>query len=66
MSNNASSSPEGFDLCRLSKSKKTVDLCSNTIRNYAKEGLRLYRVGKAVFFSKAELIDHIRKGGSNA
>jgi hypothetical protein len=45
----------GFDLARLSKSKETVDICSNTIRSYAKRGLPLYRQGKAVFFSKAEL-----------
>jgi hypothetical protein len=50
----------GFDLVRLSKSKETVDFCSNTIRSFAKEGLPLYRKGKAVFFSKAELAHFLR------
>jgi hypothetical protein len=49
-----------FDLVRLSKSKLAVDLCSNTIRRFAAEGLPLYRNGKAVFFSKAELESFIR------
>jgi hypothetical protein len=49
-----------WDLCRLTKSKESVDVCSNTIRSYAAQGLRLYRVGKAVFFSKAELAAFIR------
>jgi hypothetical protein len=49
-----------FDLCRLSKSKESVDVCPNTIRAYGREGLRLYRAGKAVFFSKRELESFIR------
>jgi|HubBroStandDraft_5_1064220.scaffolds.fasta_scaffold223912_1 hypothetical protein len=49
-----------FDLCRLTKSKESVDVCANTIRSYAAQGLRLYRVGKAVFFSKTELAAFIR------
>jgi len=52
--------PTGFDLARLSKSKDAVDICPNTIRSYAKRGLPLYRQGKAVFFSKAELVAFIR------
>jgi len=51
---------ESFDLVRLTKSKPAVDLCSNTIRQYARNGLPLYRKGKAVFFSKAELAVFIR------
>ena len=50
-----------FDLVRLSKSKKSVDVCPNTIRAYAREGLNLYRRGKAVFFSRAELESFIRR-----
>jgi hypothetical protein len=50
-----------FDLVRLTKSKRTVDLSSNTIRAYAREGLSLYRKGRAVFFSRAELEQFIRK-----
>jgi hypothetical protein len=49
-----------FDLVRLTKSKKEVDLASNTIRAYAREGLSLYRKGRAVFFSRAELEQFIR------
>ena len=51
-----------FDLVRLSRSKAVVDLCSNTIRAYARQGLPIYRRGKAAFFSKAELIDFLRRG----
>lgn len=51
-----------FDLVRLSRSKAAVDICSNTIRAYAKQGLPIYRRGKAAFFSKAELIDFLRRG----
>lgn len=50
----------GFDLARLTRSKELVDLAPNTIRKFAKEGLPLYRNGKAVFFSKAELEAFIR------
>jgi hypothetical protein len=49
-----------FDLVRLTKSKRVVDLSSNTIRAYAREGLGLYRKGRAVFFSRAELETFIR------
>jgi hypothetical protein len=49
-----------FDMVRLSKSKATVDLSPNTIRNFAEQGLRLYRHGKMVFFSKTELAALIR------
>ena len=52
-----------FDLCRLTKSKKIVDLAPNTIRAYSREGLALYRKGRAVFFSRAELEHHIRTAG---
>ena len=51
-----------FDLFRLSKSKDAVDVCSNTLRAYFKQGLAHYRRGKAVFVSKAELAAFIRKG----
>lgn len=49
-----------FDMFRLSKAKAAVDLCSNSIRGYAKEGLPLYRRGRAVFVSKTELERFIR------
>jgi hypothetical protein len=49
-----------FDLVRIAKSKREVDLAPNTIRAYAREGLSLYRKGRAVFFSRSELAEHIR------
>jgi len=50
----------GFDLIRLSKSKSTVDLAPNTLRQYHKEGLPFYRKGRAVFVSKSELAAFLR------
>ena len=50
----------GFDLTRLSHAKQAVDVCPNTIREYARQGLNIYRMGKATFFSKAELEHFIR------
>ena len=50
----------GFDLFRLSKSKDLVDVCSNTLRGYFKDGLPFYRRGKAIFVSKTELAAFIR------
>jgi hypothetical protein len=49
-----------FSMVRLSKAKKAVDLCPNTIREYNRQGLHLYRMGKAVFFNTAELEAFIR------
>lgn len=51
---------QSFDLVRLTKSKRAVDLAPNTIREYSRAGLSLYRKGRAVFFSKAELEQFIR------
>jgi hypothetical protein len=65
MSNNSctanQSGESGFDLFRLSKSKEVVDVCSNTIRAYFKQGLPCYQRGKAVFVSKTELAAFIRQ-----
>jgi hypothetical protein len=55
---------ETFGMHRLTKSKKTVDLAPNTIREYARQGLPLYRMGRAVFFNVAELEHFIRSKGS--
>jgi len=44
-----------FDLFRLSKSKSAVDVSPNTIREYARQGLKLRRLGRAVFVSRTEL-----------
>jgi hypothetical protein len=52
--------PNTFDLFRLSNSKKTVDVCANTLREYNERGLPFYRQGKAVFVSRAELAHFIR------
>jgi hypothetical protein len=52
----------GFDLFRLSKSKKEVDLAPNTLRAYVKLGLPIYRRGRAAFISRGELADFIRAG----
>ena len=50
----------GFDLFRLSKSKQSVDVCANTLREYHEQGLNFYRMGKAVFISRTELESFIR------
>ena len=57
---NTKSEPQNFDMQRLTKSKQSVDISSNTIRSYFAQGLRRYCVGKAVFFSKSELEQFIR------
>lgn len=57
---NATATKSDFDLVRLSNSKTAVDVCSNTIRRYVSDGLPLYRMGKAAFFSKTELASFIR------
>jgi hypothetical protein len=49
-----------FDLRRITKSKEEVDVCPNTIRAYASEGLRLYRCGRCLFYSVTELEHFIR------
>jgi hypothetical protein len=60
MQNDSSTSEASWDLFRLSKSKQIVDVASNTLRKYNREGLRFYRNGKAVFISKIELAEFIR------
>jgi len=47
-------------MVRLSRAKKVVDVCPNTIREYSRQGLNLYHMGKAVFFSTVELEQFIR------
>jgi hypothetical protein len=54
--------PESFDLVRISKAKEVCDVAPNSIRNYAKLGLRIYRAGKSTFFSKMELAAFIKSG----
>lgn len=61
--NNTQETASSFDLCRLQKSKQVVDLSPNTLRDWNRRGLRFYRCGKPVYFSKAELDQFIRTGG---
>jgi hypothetical protein len=44
-----------FDLFRLSKSKREVDLSPNTLRAYFKMGLPKYQMGRAMFISRSQL-----------
>jgi len=48
------------DLFRVSKSKQAVDLSPGTIRNYHRQGLPIYRRGRAAFVSLAEFELFIR------
>jgi hypothetical protein len=45
----------GYDLFRVSRSKKEVDISPNTLRTYMKAGLPAYRMGKACFVSRSQL-----------
>jgi hypothetical protein len=49
-----------FDLFRLSKGKRAVDICPNTLRKFNEDGLPFYRRGSAVFVSKADLASFLR------
>lgn len=60
---NGVASSQSFDLFRLTKSKKEVDLAPNTLRAYARQGLRIYQVGRACFVSRIELAEFIRRTG---
>jgi hypothetical protein len=55
---------DSFDLFRLSKSKSVVDLSPNTLRSYFKNGLPCYRMGKAIFISRAQLAQFITMKGA--
>ena len=57
---------EPFDLFRLSKSKQVVDVSSNTLRAYNRQGLPFHRQGKVVFVSRRELDEFIRRNHENA
>ena len=51
----------GFDLFRLSKSKREIDVCPNTLRAWNEQGLPFYKTGsKAIFVSRAEVAAFIR------
>ena len=51
-----------FDLVRISRARAEVSLAPNTIRAYSELGLRLFKVGKVVFFSRTELTNLIVSG----
>ena len=51
---------QSFDMCRITHSKRQCNVSIGTMRKYAREGLKLYKVGKALWFSKTELADFIR------
>ena len=44
----------------MSASKEICDFAPNTIRKFFDEGLRCYKIGKMVMFSKSELAALIR------
>jgi len=48
-------SQQGFDLFRLNRSKKEVDVSPPTLRKWFKEGLPFYKMEKAVFVSRSQL-----------
>jgi len=50
-----------FDLFRLSAAKEVVDLCANTLRTYNTQGLPFYRRGRAIFVSRRDLEEFIRR-----
>lgn len=43
------------DLFRIQKAKEAIGIAPNTIRNFANEGLPVYKVGKMVFVSIADV-----------
>jgi len=63
LTSNRNAPAASFDLCRLSRAKAEVDVCSNTIRKYHRLGyMQLFHTGRAAWFSKAELMEVIRRG----
>ena len=51
-------------MVRIAKAKERTDHSPNTIRKYATEGLRLYKIGKCTYFSASELVEFIRVRGA--
>ena len=49
-----------FEMVRINQSKAICDVYPNCVRSYAKRGLKIYKVGKAAYFSKSELAAFIR------
>ncbi len=62
MHNTAAPPLTNFDLVRISRARPEVGFCANTIRTYGKHGLRLFKVGKVVLFSRSELASLITSG----
>ncbi len=53
------------DLFRLSKSKAIADVCVSTMREYNRQGLPFYRLGKSVFVSLSEFEHFVKTNASN-
>jgi hypothetical protein len=53
-----------YDLVRISRGKKEVDLSPNTLRKYIDMGLPCYRMGKAAFISRTQLQQFIMTKGA--
>jgi hypothetical protein len=51
-----------FDLIRLHQAPALVGLSRTAIRNFSRDGLKLYRRGRMTFLSRAELAEFIRRG----
>jgi hypothetical protein len=68
LSENSANPTPTFDLFRLSKAKRLVDIHPNTLHTYNKAGLPFYRQagGRAVFISRTELAQFIRNSESFA
>ncbi len=54
------SSKVSCDLIRITRAKLEVGVTPPTIRAYSREGLALYRKGRATFFSRSEFDSFIR------
>ena len=59
-------SPTNFELFRLTKAKREVGVSPNTLRAYALQGLRVYKMGRAAFVSRNELAEFIRRQGGQS
>lgn len=49
-----------FDLVRITRTKRELDICPNEIRKMAKRGLKIYGQGRMRFVSRREVARFIR------
>jgi len=61
MLNETDCNSSNFDLVRATSCKRVCDVSFNTLKGYHRQGLPLYRLGGAVWFSKTELANFIRE-----